>query len=105
MKKIKKGDEVVVIAGKDKGKRGLVLSVLLKSNKYVVEGVNMYKKNIKPTQQDSKGRVELKSLPIHASNVMLYDPTSEKPSRCGFRILDDGRKVRYFKKSDELMEI
>src|SRR3990167_553744 len=102
MQKIKKGDEVVVIAGKDKGRRGTVLSVLLKEEKFLVDGINTVKKHTKanPNTGD-RGGIVIKALPIHRSNVMLYDQASSKGSRVGVRKLDDGRNVRYLKATDE----
>jgi len=106
MKRIKKGDEVVVIAGKSKGKRGVVLSVLDKGLKFIVDGINAAKKHTKPNpQRNEKGGVVIKLQPIHASNVMLYDPAAGKGVRVGVRKLEDGRRARYFKKSGELVEI
>ena len=106
MRKIRKGDEVVVITGKNKGKRGVVLTVLEAGMKLVVEGVNAAKKHVKPNpQKNEKGGVVLKLLPIHRSNVMLYDPTAGKGSRVGIRKKEDGTHARYFKRSGELVEI
>ncbi|MDR3492617.1 MAG: 50S ribosomal protein L24 [Gammaproteobacteria bacterium] len=106
MKKIKKGDEVVVITGKDKGKRGIVLSVLLKGKKLLVEGINTAKKHVKANPNaDERGGIVLKTLPIQGSNVMLYNPATQKGSRVGIRVLEDGRKVRYFKSTDEVVDV
>ena len=106
MKRIKKGDEVVVITGKSKGKRGVVLKVLDKGMKYIVEGINAAKRHTKPNpHKQEKGGVVIKLQPIHASNVMLYDPSAGKGSRIGLRKLEDGRLARYFKSSGELVEI
>jgi large subunit ribosomal protein L24 len=106
MNKIRKGDEVIIIAGKDKGKKGLVQEVLLKGKKLLVEGINMVKKHVKanPNAGD-RGGIVLKALPIQGSNVMLYNPATEKGSRVGIRILEDGRKVRYFKSTDEVVDV
>lgn len=106
MKKLKKGDEVIVIAGKDKGRRGAVLTVLTQENKVLVEGINTAKKHVKanPNTGD-KGGIIIKTLPIHISNVMLYDPTTAKGSRVGIRILEDGRKVRYNKATNEVVDV
>lgn len=106
MKKIKKGDEVLVITGKDKGRRGVVLTVLEKGQKLLVEGINTVKKHVKanPNTND-KGGIVIKSLPIQSSNVKLYDPATQEGSRVGIRILDDGRKVRYFKSTNEVVDV
>lgn len=106
MHKIKKGDEIIVIAGKDKGKKGTVSEVLLKGQKLMVDGINTVKKHVKanPNAND-RGGIVIKSLPIQASNVMLYNPATEKGSRVGIRVLEDGRKVRYFKSTDEVVDL
>jgi large subunit ribosomal protein L24 len=106
MNKIKKGDEVIIIAGKDKGKRGAVTDVLHQSGKLLIDGINTVKKHVKanPNTND-RGGIVLKTLPIDRSNVMLYNPATEKGSRVGIRILDDGRKVRYFKSTNEVVDV
>ena len=106
MNKIRKGDEVIVITGRDKGKKGTVTSVLLKGAKLLVEGINTVKKHVKanPNSGD-RGGIVIKTLPIEGSNVMLYNPATEKGSRVGIRILEDGRKVRYFKSTDEVVDV
>lgn len=106
MRKIKKGDEVLVIAGKDKGRRGVVLTVLKDGEKLMVEGINTVKKHTKanPNTND-RGGILIKTKPIHSSNVKLYNQASEKGSRVGIRILEDGRKVRYFKDTNELVDV
>ncbi len=106
MNKIKKGDEVVIIAGRDKGKRGAVTDVLLKGEKLLIEGINTVKKHVKanPNTGD-RGGIVLKTLPIDRSNVMLYNAATGKGSRVGIRILEDGRKVRYFKSTDEVVDV
>lgn len=105
MNKIKKGDEVIVIAGKDKGKRGTVLSVIDQGEKLLVEGVNDAKKHVKANPNTGeRGGIVSKTMPIHRSNVMVYDPTKQKGSRVGIRILKDGQRARYFKSSDQLVE-
>lgn len=104
MNKIKKGDEVLVIAGKDKGKKGTVLSV--GEDKLLVDGVNVAKKHVKPNPNTGeRGGVVDKAMPIHRSNVMLYDANKNKRSRVGIRLLKDGQRVRYFKASDELVDV
>ncbi len=105
MKKIRKGDEVVIITGKDKGRRGTVIRVFSNS-KLLVEGVNMAKKHVKPNPQTGNaGGIVDKEMPIHASNVMLFNPATGKGGRIGFRTLEDGRKVRYFKSNDEVVDV
>lgn len=88
--KLKKGDLVAVIAGKDKGKQGQITEVILKDNKVIVDGVNVMKKHAKSTQQNPTGGIISKQLPIHASNVMLVDPKSGKPTRVGKKKTKDG---------------
>ncbi len=100
--KIKKGDKVIVITGKDKGKTGEVTKAMPKENKVIVSGVNMVKRHQKPTQENAGGIVS-KEAPIHVSNVAIVDPKSGKASRMGTKILDDGRKVRVAKKSGEVI--
>lgn len=106
MNKIRKGDEVIIIAGKDKGKRGTVNNVLLKGAKLLIDGINTVKKHVKadPNAND-RGGIVIKSLPIQASNVMLYCPETGKGSRVGIRALKDGRQVRYFKSTDAVVDV
>lgn len=99
---IKKGDIVKVIAGKYKGKEGKILKVFLKTNRVIIEGVNLVKRATRPSQQNPQGGIVEKEAAIHASNVMLV--VNGKPSRVGTRILKDGSKVRYAKKSGETVE-
>jgi large subunit ribosomal protein L24 len=102
MRKIRKGDEIVVITGKDKGKRGTVLRVL--DEKVVVEGVNVAKKHQKPNPiRGVAGGVVEKTMPIDVSNVAIFNPASQKADRVGFKVLEDGRKVRVFKSSGEVI--
>lgn len=106
MRKIKKGDEVIVIAGKDKGRRGPVLSVLKNGQKLMVDGINTVKKHTKPNPNtNDRGGIVIKIKPIEGSNVMLYNQATGKGSRVGIRILEDGRKVRYFKDTNELVDV
>lgn len=106
MRKIKKGDDVVVMIGKDSGKRGNVLKVLPEVDKLIVENVNIVKKHTKPNPQAGvAGGIVEKEMPIHVSNVMLYNPQTKKGDRIGFRTLEDGRKVRVFKSSDEVVDV
>jgi len=106
MNKIKKGDEVVVLIGKDKGKRGIVLNVLSEVDKLVVENVNMAKRHTKgnPMQGTPGGIVE-KEMALHISNVAIWNPVTNKADRVGFRFLEDGQKVRYFKSNNEVVDI
>ena len=97
--KIIKGDEVVVISGKDKGKKGVVQAVYPKVNKVVVEGVNVHKRHKKPTQQNPEGTVVEMYVPIDASNVAIVDPKTKKASRVGYALDKDGKKIRVAKKS------
>ena len=96
--KIKKGDNVVVITGKDKGKTGEVIRSMPKDGKLLVRGVNVVKRHTRPSQTSAGGIVE-KEAPIDISNVALLDPKDNKPTRVGFKVLEDGRKVRVAKKS------
>lgn len=101
MEKIRKGDEVVVIAGKDKGKRGTVLR-RVDAERVVVEGVNRVKKHVKPNPvKGVVGGVVDKDMPLHISNISLYNPATKKADRVGFKLLEDGTKVRVFKSSGE----
>ena len=101
--KIRKGDRVVVITGRSKGKTGEVLKVMPKENRAVVQGVNMLKRHTRPTQMSGGGIVE-KEGPIHISNLAHVDPKSGEPTRVGFKILADGRKVRFAKRSGEMID-
>jgi large subunit ribosomal protein L24 len=101
--KIKKGDKVVVISGRDKGKSGEVLSVLRSDERVLVQGVNMMKRHTKARPGEPGGIVQ-KEAAIHISNVAHIDPKSQKPTRVGYRILEDGRKVRYAKRSGEVLD-
>ena len=101
--KIKKGDLVQVITGsrKIRGMQGRVLKVLRKQNKVIVEKVNLVKRHQKPRREGEVGGIIEKEAPIHISNVMLVDPKDGKPCRVGFKVLEDGRKVRYSKRTGE----
>ncbi|MGO8916953.1 MAG: 50S ribosomal protein L24 [Stellaceae bacterium] len=101
--KIKKGDKVVVITGRDKGKSGEVLRVLRAQSRVLVQGVNMVKRHTKPGAGQAGGIVE-KEAAIHVSNVAHIDPKSSKPTRVGYKILGDGRKVRFAKRSGEVLD-
>jgi large subunit ribosomal protein L24 len=105
MQKIKKGDDVIVIAGKDSGKRGTVLKVVSELDRVVVENVNVVKKHQKPNPNAGvAGGIVEKEMSIHVSNVMLYNPQTKKGDRVGIRTLEDGKKVRYFKSTDEVVD-
>ena len=101
--KIKKGDKVIVITGKDKGKTGEVTKAMPKEGKVLVSGVNMVKRHTKPSQENAGGIVS-KELPIHVSNVAIVDPTSGKATRIGKKLTKDGRKVRFAKRSGEVID-
>jgi len=103
--KIRKGDDVIVVAGKDKGKRGTVLRIL-EEGRVLVENVNLAKKHVKPNPQKGEpGGIVEKEMPLDASNVALFNPVSKKGDRVGFKMLDDGRKVRYFKSNGEVVDV
>ena len=103
--KIKKGDEVVVTAGKDKGRRGTVLRVY-DDERVLVENINVAKKHQKPNPNAGVGGgIIEKEMPLHVSNVMLWNPVTKKGDRVGVRTLQDGRKVRYFKSNDEVVDV
>jgi large subunit ribosomal protein L24 len=107
MNKIRKGDEVVVTTGKDKGRRGTVLQVL-DDERVLVEGINVAKKHQKANPNAMppvQGGINDKEMPIHLSNVMVFNPKSKKGERIGIRITDSGEKVRIFKASDEVVDI
>ena len=102
MAKIKKGDTVVVLSGKDKGREGQVVKSLPKDGKVVVSGVNMISRHTKPSQADPEGGVKRREAPIHVSNVAIKDPKTGKPARVGFEVRD-GKKVRVLKGSGEVL--
>lgn len=101
MQRLRKDDDVVVIAGKDKGKRGKVAQVLSKSDRVIVHGINIVTKHVKPARDNQKGSIEKREAAIHQSNVMLVDPTTSAPTRIRIVTLQDGRRVRVAKKSGE----
>ncbi len=101
--KIKKGDKVVVLSGKDKGKHGEVTKVMPKDGKLLVAGVNMMTRHVKPTQASPQGGLDRREAPIYASKVAIEDPKTGKPTRVGFRIEKDGSKVRVAKRSGEVL--
>jgi large subunit ribosomal protein L24 len=105
MRKIKQGDDVMVLTGKDKGRRGTVLRVL-DNDRVVVENVNMAKKHQKPNpQRGEPGGIVDKEMPLHVSNVGLYNPAKDGADRVGVKILEDGRKVRVFKSNGEVVDV
>jgi large subunit ribosomal protein L24 len=101
--KIKKGDRVVVMAGRDKGKTGEVRQVIPDEGRAIVVGVNLVRRHTKPSAQN-EGGILSKESPIHLSNLAIADPKSGRPTRVGFKILDDGRKVRVAKRSGDLID-
>ena len=104
MKRIRKGDEVLVIVGRDKGRRGTVVKTF-EDGHVIVEGVNMVKRHTKPNpQRQVQGGIVEKEAPFDLSNVMLWNPVTKKGDRVGFRTLADGRKVRFFKSNKEVVD-
>ena len=104
MNKIRKGDEVVVLTGKDRGRRGTVLS-MVGEERLVVEGVNRVKKHVRPNPLKGEvGGIVEKEMPLHISNVALFNAAAQKGDRVGIRVLEDGRKVRFFKSNGELVD-
>jgi large subunit ribosomal protein L24 len=101
--KIKKGDRVVVLTGRDKGKRGEVLQVIPVENRAVVQGINVVRRHQKQTAQQ-EGGIVAKEAPIHISNIAVEDPSDGGPSRVGYKFTDDGRKVRFAKRSGETID-
>ena len=105
MNRLRKGDEVVVISGKDKGRQGTILSVY-DDDRVLVEAVNTVKKHTKPNpMQGVEGGIVEKEMPLHVSNVMIFNPVTNKGDRVGFKVLEDGRKVRYFKSNGEVIDV
>ena len=103
MQRIRKGDEVVVISGRDKGKRGDVARIVDDTH-VVVNGVNAMKKHAKPNPlKNQPGGIISKEVPIHVSNIAIWNPVTQKPDRIGFRTMDDGRKLRFYKSNGELI--
>ncbi len=102
-RRIKKGDRVVVITGRNKGRSGDVLRVLSKDQRVVVQGVNMVKRHRRPSQTSPGGIDEMEAA-MHISNVAHVDPKTDRPTRIGYRVLEDGRKVRYAKGSGEIID-
>ena len=102
--KLKKGDDVVVVSGRDKGKTGSILRVLREDDRVLVDGVNMVKRHTRPSQTQPGGIVA-KEAPIHISNVALADPKDGSATRVGYKFLEDGRKVRFAKQSGEVVDV
>lgn len=102
--KIKKGDRVVVLTGRDKGRQGEVLKVIPKENRVVVQGVAQVRRHTKPGPRNPEGGIVVKEAPIDVSNVAHLDPKDGKPTRVGFKFLEDGRKVRFAKRSGEVID-
>jgi large subunit ribosomal protein L24 len=101
--KIRKGDKVIVLAGKDKGKRGEVIAMLRSEGRAIVSGVNLVKRHTRPSPQGQGGIIE-KEAPIHVSNLAIEDPKTGQPTRVGYKILEDGRKVRIARRSGEVID-
>ena len=104
-RKIKKDDEVIVLSGRDKGRRGTVKVINTKDNRVVVDGVNMMKRHVRPSQTEPQGGIQEREASIHISNVALIDPSENVATRVGYRMLEDGRKVRYAKRSGEVIDV
>lgn len=100
--RIKSGDDVIVISGKDKGKKGKIVRVFRDERKVIVEGVNVCTKHVKPSMNGAGG-IEKREMPIHASNVMLLDPTNDMPTRVGVKFVD-GKKVRFSKRTGAIID-
>ncbi|MGO0058757.1 50S ribosomal protein L24 [Brevibacillus fluminis] len=101
---VKKGDTIIVISGKDKGKKGRVLAAYPKKDRVLVEGVNLIKKHTRPSQSNPQGGIVTQEAPIHVSNVAHIDPKSGTATRIGYKVLDNGQKVRVAKKSGETID-
>ena len=106
MRRIRRDDEIIVIAGKDKGRRGKVMRMVEDGERVIVAGVNMIKRHTKPNPaRGVAGGIIEREAAIHVSNVMLFNPATKKGDRIGFRTLEDGRKVRYFKSNNEVVDV
>ncbi len=103
VKKFRKGDDVTVITGRDKGKSGSILRVMPEEGRVIVQGVNVVKRHTRPSQTNPGGIIE-KESPIHVSNISHADPDDGKPTRVGFKVLEDNRKVRFAKRSGEMID-
>lgn len=102
--KVRKGDEVVITAGKDRGRKGEVIKVMPKDSRLVVRGLNLIKRHTKPSAENPDGGVVQKEASVHISNVQLADPESGLPTRVGYKILEDGKKVRFAKRSGQVID-
>jgi large subunit ribosomal protein L24 len=102
--RIRKGDTVIVVSGRERGKTGKVLSVDLREGKVVVEKLNIIKRHTKPNQKAKQGGILEREAPLQISNVMFFCPVTQKPTRVGMRTQADGRRVRFSKKSNEILE-
>jgi len=102
--RIRKGDTVIVISGRERGKTGKVMSVDLRAGKLIVEKLNVIKRHTKPNQKAKQGGILEREAPLQISNVMFFCPVAQKPTRVGMRTQDDGRRVRFSKKSNETLE-
>ena len=106
MRKIKANDEVIVLSGKDKGRIGRITRVIKNGSRVIVDGINMVKKHVKPNPNiNEEGGIREIEAALHISNVALYNPTTKKADRVGFKTLEDGRRVRYYKSTDEVVDI
>ena len=106
MKRIKKGDEVIVVAGASKGRRGTVLNTNDESDRVLVEGINVVRKHQKPNPNAGvQGGIVEQERPVHVSNVMLFNPATGKGDRIGIKTLEDGRRVRFFKSNNEVVDV
>ena len=101
--RLKKGDEVVVLTGRDRGKTGEVVKIVIKKNQVIVQGVSVVKRHTAPSASNPGGIID-KEMPIDISNVALIDPKDRKPTKIGYRFLEDGRKVRFAKRSGEVID-
>ena len=104
MRRIRQGDEVIVITGKDKDKRGKVTR-LVGDKKLIIENINLVKRHTKANSSNNTGGILDKEMPIQISNVAMYNPETDKADKVGFKVLEDGRKVRYFKSNNEVIDV
>ena len=105
MKKIRKGDQVIVLSGRDKGRRGAVLEVLA-GERFVVENINLVKRHTRPNPQANRpGGIIEKPMPMHRAKIAIWNPATKKPDRVGFKTLADGKKVRLFKSNGEMLDV
>ena len=102
--KIRKGDSVIVLTGKDKGKKGQVSKVIPSERKLLIGGINVVKRHTKPSRLNPNGGIVSKEMPISVSNVAMLDPKTDQPTRVGYKLLADGKKVRFAKKSGEVID-